>query len=245
MEKSLLHKQVDSLLDKIKEQHGYLKQAGNYSALELDMILQNIRTLYEQVKELEKAYLTAPADSGLTTGKSGPALSTAAKAPVQPERAERAIEIPEPLVEIPIVGSPSEVTMGNIADKDFQLAKSSDMVSSGDLNAERNAEERSLHDKIGQVQPDKSLVNKMQQKSIKDLKAGIGMNEKFMFISQLFGGNAEEYNLTVDLLNKQNSYEQAFGYLRANIFDKHNWDTSNSAVEQFLSLMERRFASEA
>lgn len=87
---------------------------------------------------------------------------------------------------------------------------------------------------------DKSLASKLQKKSITDLKQAIGINEKFQFINELFGGNMNEYNIAVNQVNICRSREEAEVYLDT-LRDLYKWDPDNDTVQAFSELVERRF----
>jgi glucan-binding YG repeat protein len=87
---------------------------------------------------------------------------------------------------------------------------------------------------------DKSLVSKLQKKPITDLKSAIGINEKFQFINELFGGNMTEYNIAINQVNICSSREEAEVYLDT-LRDLYKWQQDNETVIAFSELVERRF----
>lgn len=89
--------------------------------------------------------------------------------------------------------------------------------------------------------PEGSVAEKLQHKKITDLKASIGINEKFQFINELFDGNMKEYNVAVDQINSFSSFEEADSYI-ANLEDVYKWKTDDQIVENFKALVQRRFA---
>ena len=103
----------------------------------------------------------------------------------------------------------------------------------------------SLNDKLSEQKEDKSLASKLQNQQITDLKKGVGINEKFLFINELFDGNMAEYNQAIDHINANcTSIEEADAYI---IFLKqnYNWDESRNSFIQFRNLLERRFPRQA
>lgn len=98
----------------------------------------------------------------------------------------------------------------------------------------------SLHEKIGSVKSDNTLASKLQQKPIADLVKSIGINDKFLFIKELFKNNGEEYNETIQLLNNFSSLMQAFDYLDV-MKQKYNWDESSDASLKIYDLIRRKY----
>jgi hypothetical protein len=107
--------------------------------------------------------------------------------------------------------------------------------------AEKFREEPTLYDKISKGREDNSLAARMQRKPVPDLKAAIGINEKFSFISHLFKGDASEYLTTVDYVNTCPDIRSALAYLNDHIVGKYAWDQNNPHVHEFFDLVERRF----
>ncbi|MFI5163806.1 MAG: hypothetical protein ACHQHP_01005 [Bacteroidia bacterium] len=85
-----------------------------------------------------------------------------------------------------------------------------------------------------------SVSEKLQHKKISDLKAAIGINEKFQFINELFEGNMKEYNVAIDQINNFSSHPEAESYL-ANLREVYKWNEENPIAANFLELVERRF----
>jgi hypothetical protein len=88
---------------------------------------------------------------------------------------------------------------------------------------------------------EESVAEKLQHKRIADLKAAIGINEKFQFINELFDGNMKEYTVAVDQVNSFSSFDEAESYI-ANLESVYKWDPDNHIAGSFKELIERRFA---
>lgn len=86
-----------------------------------------------------------------------------------------------------------------------------------------------------------SVAEKLQHNKITDLKASIGINEKFQFINELFEGNMKEYNCAVDQINSFASHTEAESYI-SNLENVYKWQSDNPIAENFKELVERRFA---
>jgi hypothetical protein len=86
-----------------------------------------------------------------------------------------------------------------------------------------------------------SVAEKLQHNKITDLKASIGINEKFQFINQLFEGNMKEYTVAIDQINSFTSLAEAESYL-ANLEEVYKWKEDNQVAGGFKELVERRFS---
>jgi len=92
-----------------------------------------------------------------------------------------------------------------------------------------------------EIDEDEEFKNsKIIKKPIKSLKAGIGINDKFMFINDLFEGNAKLYNKNIKKLDAKENLQEAL-YLLADMKDENLWDTNDSVFHQFKIYIERRF----
>ncbi|MFH1004979.1 MAG: hypothetical protein V1781_05740 [Bacteroidota bacterium] len=98
----------------------------------------------------------------------------------------------------------------------------------------------SVHDKATKKIEDNSVVEKQKTKKITDLRAAIGINEKFQFINELFEGNMKEYNIAVDYLNSLTTFSDAKTYLN-DLKSIYKWKDDNPIIENFRELVERKF----
>jgi hypothetical protein len=95
-------------------------------------------------------------------------------------------------------------------------------------------DKKSMNESIGKK--DNPLANKFQAKPITDIRAAINLGDRFLFIKELFNGNSDEFNQTIDELNAKRSFDEAQA-----ILNKYNWDTSNETVNYFLSIVQRKY----
>lgn len=76
---------------------------------------------------------------------------------------------------------------------------------------------------------------------ISDLKQAINMNEKMLFVKDLFGGYNMAYSEAIELVNKMTTFDNAEKFLRNNYAAKNNWASKQNTVDQFYELLHRRF----
>ncbi|WP_406825794.1 hypothetical protein [Pedobacter sp. KACC 23697] len=77
---------------------------------------------------------------------------------------------------------------------------------------------------------------------IADLKQAINLNEKLLFIKDLFNGYNLAYSEVIDIINKMSSFEAADSFLQNNYAAKNNWASKQATVDQFYELLNRRFS---
>lgn len=82
----------------------------------------------------------------------------------------------------------------------------------------------------------------LKLKPIDDLKSGIGLNEKFLFIRELFNNDHLAYAEAIELLNACSSMEAAEQIIANQLLPQYHWDLETEAAVSFLHLIFRRFA---
>ena len=97
----------------------------------------------------------------------------------------------------------------------------------------------SMHDNLAKKQSQNDLSSKMQSKPIQDLNKAIGLNDRFLFIRELFNGNKDAYYEAIQIINEMPNYEEAEQYIR----ERFNWDEEQPEVMRFMDLVRRRFIS--
>ncbi|MDX9905200.1 MAG: hypothetical protein RBS55_01295 [Bacteroidales bacterium] len=86
---------------------------------------------------------------------------------------------------------------------------------------------------------DKRLADKLQEK-ITDLRSAIGINDKFLFINELFDGNMRVYDDIIQKLSSAATIAQV-DLLLLDLKIAYNWDSESPTVKKFVDLVRRRF----
>jgi len=87
---------------------------------------------------------------------------------------------------------------------------------------------------------DKSIASKLQQNKLGDLRDAIGINEKFLFINELFNGDMGRYNKAIDEINSLQSKAGSDTYIMELKIEKQ-WDVESDAFIKFKELVDRKF----
>ena len=104
------------------------------------------------------------------------------------------------------------------------------------------SEKRSLNDLLQSQHEENSLFNKMQQSKINDLLKAISLNDKFLFIKELFQGKGEDFSLNIQKLNNCANLDEAFEELE--LMKKHYfWESTSEAYLSLCDLIRRRYIS--
>lgn len=99
---------------------------------------------------------------------------------------------------------------------------------------------KTLNDELSPSQR-ATLADIHRQQKIENIKTYIGVNQRFMFIRELFDNNTDEYNRALDELEQKNTYIEAFNHLRNEYAQPHRWKMDSEEVVEFLEIVAKRF----
>jgi hypothetical protein len=102
-------------------------------------------------------------------------------------------------------------------------------------------EKPSLNEIVSGFKPDSSIGMKLQNESITDLMKSIDMNNKFLFVKELFKGNGSAFTEEINNLNNHSKLDGALRYLDK-IKEKYHWDEKSEAYYQLYHLILRKYA---
>ena len=115
-----------------------------------------------------------------------------------------------------------------------EIPKPEELIQEKLITDEPSVKDRSLNATIGEAKSTEPLVT---NGSITSLRAAIGLNDRFLFIREIFSNNTDKYNSIIDQLDKLENQQQAVELLKANITLQKN-ETSL----KFVDLLKRRFS---
>ncbi len=208
MNHEIIYNQLSGLLEAIQEQYDAIRLTeGRIPQIEIDILLDNTRKLYDQLQLLQKLNTTP---SPVQTGHA-PSL------PPQPPSPIKSIERPKPEIR-----------------KEEQAAKTP-IASDLDLFAE---EEPTFSMRLKEAR-EQTLPSKAEH--VEHLKQLISINDKFIFINELFDGNLKEYNEAIETLNGFEVKNEAFNYLDL-LRTKNLWDLESGTLMKLKEIVERKYA---
>jgi hypothetical protein len=77
---------------------------------------------------------------------------------------------------------------------------------------------------------------------VKDLKKAIGINDRFVFINELFRGDEAMYERSIKTINNFSIYPEAQYWMERELKIKLGWDDKRQTTQDFYSLVKRRFS---
>ncbi|MCZ2223759.1 MAG: hypothetical protein LC122_09035 [Chitinophagales bacterium] len=82
----------------------------------------------------------------------------------------------------------------------------------------------------------------LKSSPVKDLKKAIGINERYVFINELFRGDENMYERSIKTINAFNIFPEAEYWIQRELKIKLGWDETSEAVQNFNQLVKRRFS---
>jgi len=76
----------------------------------------------------------------------------------------------------------------------------------------------------------------------KDIRKVIGINDKFLFLNELFNNHKTEYENTLDEINRLSDFDAARKWLQAKSASKTVWDEESSTVQNFIAVLKKHFS---
>ena len=98
----------------------------------------------------------------------------------------------------------------------------------------------SLNDRLKQEK--KEVAHVLKDSPVKDLRKAIGVNDKFVFISELFRGDEAMYERSIKTINTFHILPEAEYWMNRELKVKLGWNDTNETVQHFYQLVRRRFS---
>jgi hypothetical protein len=100
--------------------------------------------------------------------------------------------------------------------------------------------QESLNDKLKEEKIE--LLHVLKESPIRDLRKAIGINDRYLFISDLFRGDESMYERSIKTINSFNVYTEAEYWMNRELKVKLGWDDNKETVTHLYQLVRRRFA---
>ena len=87
-----------------------------------------------------------------------------------------------------------------------------------------------------------TVSSQFTQRQVKDLKSLINLNDKLVFVRDLFNGYSLAYSEAIEILNRFESFESADNFLKQNYSSKNNWAEKQNIADKFYEILNQRFS---
>ena len=109
-----------------------------------------------------------------------------------------------------------------------------------EINTSAAPQETTLNDRLKQGKAE--LMEILKETPVKDLRKAIGINDRFLFVDELFRGDETMYERSIKTINSFNIYAEAEYWINRELKVKLAWDDNREVVKQFYQLVKRRFS---
>ncbi len=215
-----LRSTIGELTERLAQAEEQQKQLAEYPAAVETAIQQN-DTEEDNLPEIEVELIVADDDD-----EEDLEVEQIDSEAAEPETDEQE-EMPELTDELP---EATEETTGQVAEP---LPEATEMA---EQEEEESAEEATGAAKEPSHEP--SVASASLLPPIDDIRKAITLGDRFLFQRELFAGDGEKMNKTIDALNKLDSLDEALQY----IGKKFSWDKETPAFGLFYSILLRRFS---
>ncbi|MEN9548236.1 MAG: hypothetical protein RIR12_827 [Bacteroidota bacterium] len=128
----------------------------------------------------------------------------------------------------------------NRSEQPLRDTTSSQPTSTKEINDLQEQVQNSLNDKLKQHQTE--LAEVLNEQPVKDLRKAIGINDRFLFIHELFHGDENMYERCIKTINHFTIYPETEYWINTELKKKLGWDDANETVQHFELLVRRRFS---
>ena len=214
--------------------------------LDIDLALSKVRNLYDLLLTIHPQTTYKPEYQNKETEKKSLPEEKHETIPFNEKRKTAPIEkhefvIEEPPKDLPEDKKTNKTEESTIEEEIKTSPKRKEKQQEGSpIVADKYQSKKFIHDNMAQKTSKKDVSSKMQSKPIQDIASAISLNDKFIFIRELFKGDKEQYLETIQILNNFDTYENAIGFLNEN-FD---WDEENQNYERLKELVKRKFTAQ-
>lgn len=146
-----------------------------------------------------------------------------------------------PLEEIPTLAHQDTVEHSNISPVEMVIPPAPVPEKLEDLHEKiAPVSTASINDALKQTKIE--LGESLLETPIKDLKKAVGINDRFLFINELFRGDDVMYERSIKTINSFSIFPEAEYWIKRELKLKLGWDDTNEVVKQFDQLIRRRFS---
>lgn len=232
MEQKIKH--IIKHLGDIGEKLGGLLTAKSVSSIEVDIILGEMRTLYEEVKNLNTS---APDPSGKETAAEPPFEKAVEDEELRGTEITDEEAGPEG-VETEKADTAGPVSHEKVSGKTDKIRKTVPSKKSPEpaiLADKYKGDKKFINESLAGKKED--ISSKIQSKPIPSINSALGINDRFKLINDLFNGDKDSFQNTIGILDGASNFNEAFNYISSSF----EWDMEEDSVQFLLELVRRKF----
>ncbi len=224
---------VGTLINKLKEQ--FEQHAGAEKlAVTAQLLLVELQKNHCQSSVGSKISVVLPSVSGTLFSAEAEKKETAAHTVRETKDVAGSNWLFEPSAEIPTLAHQSHIPQ---KEQKEHIPKRAEVF---EFNKVLANEVESLNEKLKEERVE--VVNALQGTPIRDLKKAIGVNDRYLFVNELFRGDENMYERSLKTINGFNIYPEAQYWIQRELKVKLSWPDNSETVKLFDQLIKRRFS---
>ena len=254
MEKEKLISEIDRTLESIKTHISRIKNdSDKVHKMDMDLLIEKTRDIYDKLIQLDGLTITFETEIPHQNEKEIEETETIEAVDIKVEEIEKEEAKAEEEAEITEEDSKVEVHVEEIVDEvEEQIEEAQEKKEfREDFLEEKEETEKSTIDlftsSAGPTLSDTfsegeqpTIADKINKEGVNELREAIGINEKFLFINELFNGDLGRYNKVIDELDELTTIEGVNTYaLELKI--QSQWADDNIALIKLTDLLNRKF----
>jgi len=241
---------LSSIIDEIFQLENYIQSWRDNDvipSIEKDLVQRKLQEIYEQVLRLNTSMQGAESRKMVIPEVkriiSEPEIT--APGPVQEivfEKTTEIIQDTKPFIqEIPLKTEPvkkmEEISVTKTEIETENIKETREVVKENkEILAEKLTHSHKLIHETVKLRSVMDVSSKIKSSPIPSIQSAINLNDKFLFIRELFKNNNLLYNQTIERLNNANSFEEAISIINK----EFAWDTKDTMVIKLIELVKRK-----
>lgn len=144
--------------------------------------------------------------------------------------------------EEPLAEAEPDLTPAQPAPEDSPATEPEADEAAGNLNDRfAGSQSLTLHEKLAGEPKGKTIADSHASKPIESIRKSITINQRFMFVNELFEGNTQQFNEAIDQVEREPDYKSALTFVTHHYATVLEWDMEAEEVQEFLVVVAKRF----
>ncbi|MBN2275583.1 MAG: hypothetical protein JXR41_01850 [Bacteroidales bacterium] len=201
-----------------------LRGKNTVSSIDIDLFLQKTRNLYEVFLLFRQdSNKRSGTDQSFKAEEPGEVTSRVQRAETewQDDAVEKTADIKK---EVPVE---NETVKKSQAEKKEERKILSDSIEGKPV----------LGESFQQQVPYQNLSSRLHEQPVTDLAKAIGINERFLYIRELFDNDAKKYEQAIQIINNAPNFNEAYNYM----IREYTWDMDSEMVQELLEIIRRKY----
>lgn len=116
-------------------------------------------------------------------------------------------------------------------------------LSLADIYLEEDKDQTGILNEKLQSKDKQTLADKLAKSGGKSIIKMLTLNQRFMFVNELFEGNQNQFLSAIEQIDGMDNYKEASSHVKKSFADKYDWDMETEEVQEFMELVEKRFGA--